>query len=66
MKEQYEIPEKPETIKEQTSMLWDAVFNHMPHRFDKMESNQRWTIRLIAGGFTVLAIVIALVSLPSS
>lgn len=26
------IPEKPKTQKEQISMLWDAVYNHLPTR----------------------------------
>jgi len=27
------IPEKPKTTKEQIDMIWDAIFNAIPHRF---------------------------------
>ena len=47
------IPEKPETQKEQISMLWDAVFNHL-------FTAQHWQGVMLKFVLALLAVIIAL------
>lgn len=47
------IPKKPETQKEQISMLWDAVFNHL-------FTAQHWQGIMLKFVLALLAVIIGL------
>ena len=38
----YKVPPKPKTQKEQTSMLWDAVYNHIPSILRQQDRRLKW------------------------
>ncbi len=54
------IPEKPETQEEQINMLWDGVFNHLPHRLAwlNIKINFILTFMAIELGLTGFAIAL--------
>ena len=52
-----EIPEKPAKEKEQISMLWDAVYNHIPHWLCDIEEFTRTRFNFVFG---FMALVLAL------
>ena len=47
------MPDKPQTMKEQVDMLWDAVYNHIP-------SKLRWQNVKLNFILTFMALVLAL------
>jgi len=49
----HEIPQKPKAMKNQISMLWDAVYNHIPTQL----SSQRMQMNFIMG---ILGLIMAL------
>ena len=38
----YKPPEKPKSLEDQISMMWDAVYNHIPCLFEKQERQSKW------------------------
>lgn len=38
----YEIPEKPEKLEDQVSMMWDALFNHLPGILKEQNRHFKW------------------------
>jgi hypothetical protein len=56
-----EVTKKPATQKAQIDMLWDGVFNHLPHRLDILGIKVNMMLAFGAGGLALLGIIIALV-----
>jgi len=55
----YEIPPKPEGINEQTSMMWDFLYNHLPSRLNKQDYRILWQDRKINFILVLVAILVA-------
>lgn len=53
-------PKKPKTQREQVDMIWDAVFNTMTHRLDRMELMMKLTLTFGGLSLALLGLVIAL------
>lgn len=43
-----ETPDKPTKEKEQISMLWDAVWNHLPHQLNFMDTKINFILAFMA------------------
>jgi len=57
------IPKKPETIAEQVSMMWDALYNHVPHRLRWQDIKINFILAFMALLLTGLGVVVAWVVL---
>jgi len=55
----YEIPQKPESSEEQTSMMWDFLYNHLPGRLNKQDYKILWQDRKLNFMFIFLALLLA-------
>jgi len=55
----YEIPPKPESNNEQTSMMWDFLYNHLPSRLNKQDYKILWQDRKINFILILVAILVA-------
>ena len=55
----YEIPPKPESPNEQTSMMWDFLYNHLPGRLNKQDDKILWQDRKINFILVLVAILVA-------
>jgi len=55
----YAIPPKPEDSKEQTSMMWDFLYNHLPSRLNKQDYKILWQDRKINFILVLVAILVA-------
>ena len=55
----YEMPVKPVTTKEQTSMMWDFLYNHLPERLTKQDDKILWQDRKINFILILVAILVA-------
>ena len=52
------MPDKPEREDEQISMLWDAVYNHIPHRLDFLNVKINFILAFIALVLALLGVII--------
>ena len=50
------IPEKPKTTKEQINMIWDALFNSLPHRMRSQDIRINFTLAFMALVLAFMAI----------
>jgi len=55
----YEIPEKPEKSKEQISMLWDAMYNHIPGILKEQNKRLGWQELKINFILVLVALILA-------
>ena len=55
----YHIPDKPEKIKDQLAMLWDVMYNHLPHHLHAQDARIIWQDRKINFILVLLAILVA-------
>jgi len=60
-KDNYQIPEKPQNINQQVSMMWDYLFNHLPSRLKQQDRRLRWQDVKI--NFILLFVALILASL---
>ena len=58
-KNSYTIPEKPESPDEQTSMMWDFLYNHLPSRLANQDFKILWQERKINFILILVAILVA-------
>lgn len=69
----YEIPKKPERQKDQISMLWDAMYNHIPGILKEQDRRFKWQdvkinfilafVALILGALTIWTVYPAIAAL---
>ena len=52
-----EMPEKPKTEKAKIDLIWDAVFNHLPHLIANIESFTSIRFKFV---FAFMGLVLAL------
>ena len=57
------IPKKPETLTEQISMMWDALFNDLPHRLKWQDTKINFILVFMALLLTAFGLVVAFVVL---
>jgi len=55
----YKIPEKPKEPDQQTSMMWDFLYNHLPSRLNKQDYKILWQDRKINFILVLVAILVA-------
>jgi len=56
------MPDKPKTQREQTSMLWDAVFNHIPERLTWQDMKLNFILALLALTLVFLGVLATLIA----
>lgn len=54
------IPEKPNATKDQVSMLWDAVYNHLPSRLSWQDKKISFVLAITGLSLGLLGVIIAL------
>lgn len=52
------MPEKPETMKAQVDMLWDAVFNHIPTKLNWQNIKLNFIMTFIALILALQAVIL--------
>lgn len=53
------VPPKPHSQKQQISMLWDAVYNHLPTQLRQLYDKQQWQDKKTTFVLVMLALVLA-------
>lgn len=56
-----DIPKKPETQRAQIEMLWEAAYNHLPHKISILGVKVNLIMAFGGLSLALLAVVIALV-----
>jgi len=56
-----ETPEKPEEEKAQISMLWDAVWNHIPHQLAFIDTKFNFVFVFMGLVLALLGIILGVV-----
>ena len=54
------IPEKPQTLDEQISMIWDAVFNHIFHRLHFQDIKINFILTFLGLLLALLVVMLAM------
>lgn len=54
----YTVPEKPETLDEQVSMIFDAMFNHLPGHMQRLQDRQDWCDVKMRFQLALLAVIV--------
>lgn len=54
----YEVPEKPATLDEQISMIWEALFNHLPGMLLRQEERLNWYDVKMRFQLALLAVIV--------
>ena len=54
------IPEKPQTLDEQISMIWDAVFNHIFHQLKFQDVKINFILTFLGLLIAILVVMLAL------
>ena len=54
------IPEKPQTLDEQVSMIWDAVFNHIFHRLKFQDIKINFILTFLGLMIAILVVMLTL------
>jgi len=52
------MPDKPESMKGQIDMLWDAVYNHIPTRLKWQDVKLNFILGFLGLILTLLAVII--------
>lgn len=56
-----EIPEKPPEEKDQISMLWDAVWNHIPHQLAFISTQFKFVFGFMALVLALLGVILGVI-----
>lgn len=54
----YKVPEKPATVDEQMSMVWDAMFNHLPGLMLRQQDRLDWCDVKMRFQLALLAVIV--------
>lgn len=58
----YEIPPKPEKPEDQISMMWDAIYNHIPSILRQQDRRFKWQDVKINFVLALIALILALLA----
>ena len=56
----FETPEKPTAQKDQIAMMWESLYNHIPHKFQLIDLKMNFLLSLVGIEVALIAAVIVL------
>ena len=61
-----EIPDMPKNADERNKAIWQALFNHVPHRLWALEFKQRFILGLVSIILAMAGVILGLIAMLSA